>query len=109
DMLTSGGVWFYYPMLGWGVGVAAHAVKYYFPVDPSPRRERRKRRRDERRGREDVALDDGGSLLPPATARRARVAAGPEARLRVADERREGPDEEAHEEPGEARARRISS
>jgi hypothetical protein len=33
DLLTSGGRWFWWPLLGWGVGLAFHAYATYFP-DP---------------------------------------------------------------------------
>jgi serine/threonine-protein kinase len=45
DMLTAGGKWWFFPVLSWGVGLAAHAIKYFFPVDPSPEDEIRQRRR----------------------------------------------------------------
>lgn len=36
DILTAGGEWFFFPVLGWGVGLAVQAVRYYFPVDLTP-------------------------------------------------------------------------
>jgi hypothetical protein len=35
-MVTTGGEWFFFPVLGWGVGLAVQAVSYYFPVDLTP-------------------------------------------------------------------------
>jgi len=29
DMLTTGGTWFYWPLLGWGIGMAAWGVEIY--------------------------------------------------------------------------------
>ena len=29
DLATSGGPWFYWPLLGWGVGVVAHGVNVF--------------------------------------------------------------------------------
>ena len=29
DMLASGGTWFYWPLLGWGIGLAVHAVSVF--------------------------------------------------------------------------------
>jgi len=108
DMLTSGGVWFYYPMLGWGVGVAAHAVRYFFPVDPSPRRDKRKRKGKQKPGDVDEhELEEGVSVLLRATERRARIAAGSEPRPRV---RVGAPDDDPipeEVERREERARRL--
>jgi serine/threonine-protein kinase len=47
DMLTAGGRWWFFPVLAWGVGVAAHAIKYFFPVESSPEELMRQRRREE--------------------------------------------------------------
>ncbi len=33
DFTTSGGHWFYFPLLGWGMGLAFHAYSAFFP-DP---------------------------------------------------------------------------
>lgn len=33
DLLTSGGRWFWWPLMGWGLGLALHAVRLYFPRD----------------------------------------------------------------------------
>lgn len=89
DLVGSGGVnWFYYPMLGWGVGVAMHYVRWRFPVALSDKeREKKRRKSDRRRGVEplrEAAVEAGLSALLTATSHRARVAA-PSAtpRLRV--------------------------
>ena len=29
DLFTSGGMWFFWPMLGWGIGLAVHAVNVF--------------------------------------------------------------------------------
>jgi hypothetical protein len=29
DFLTGGGWWFYWPLLGWGIGVLAHAISVF--------------------------------------------------------------------------------
>ncbi len=31
DMLTDGGPWFYWSLLGWGIGIAVHAVSVFAP------------------------------------------------------------------------------
>ncbi len=31
DMLTGGGTWFFWPLLGWGIGLAAHAYRVFGP------------------------------------------------------------------------------
>ncbi|MDC3961598.1 protein kinase domain-containing protein [Polyangium jinanense] len=67
DMLTAGGVWWFFPVLGWGVGLAAHAVKYLTPVDPTPEEEAELRLRQEIR-REKLARKRGGERM--------RIAAG---------------------------------
>lgn len=33
DVLTAGSTWFYWPLLGWGMGLAFHAYSVFFP-DP---------------------------------------------------------------------------
>lgn len=48
DMLSSGGVWFYWPLLGWGIGVGAHAVNVLFPKESKRERRERKKIRGER-------------------------------------------------------------
>jgi hypothetical protein len=47
NMLTGGQPWFFFPVLGWGVGLAVHAITYFFPVERSPEEEMRQRRREE--------------------------------------------------------------
>ena len=32
DLLTGGGTWFYWSLLGWGIGLAVHAFKVYGPL-----------------------------------------------------------------------------
>ena len=119
DMVTAGGRWWYFVFLGWGMGLGAHAVKYFFPVDLTPRVSKRKekRARDRRHdlGRAATAgsreqdigsafreadVEAGVSLLLRATAKRARVAVPPAARARVA------PLDELAEEPESERAGR---
>ncbi|MDI3287209.1 protein kinase [Polyangium sp. 15x6] len=67
DMLTAGGMWWFFPVLGWGVGLAAHAVKYLTPVDPTPEEEEELRLWHEIR-REKLARKRGGERM--------RIAAG---------------------------------
>jgi 2TM domain len=86
DMVTAGGEWFFFPVLGWGVGVAAHAVKYFFPVEPSPEERARRLHRMQKRLRRygdpalEQALEEGVSLLLT----RAEQRTGAPACLRVA-------------------------
>lgn len=49
DAVTAGGAFWYFPVLGWGVGLAAHAVSYFFPVGRSPEEEEAIRRHMKRR------------------------------------------------------------
>lgn len=72
DMFSGGGFWFYWPMLGWGLGLALHAVGV-LTAAPS-----RKRRRDS----DDAEVRAGAELLLD-SARRLRVA---ERKLRVDDD-----------------------
>ncbi|WP_348652836.1 protein kinase [Polyangium sp. y55x31] len=67
DMVTAGGMWWFFPVLGWGVGLATHAVKYLFPVDPTPEEEAELRLRQEIR-REKLERKRGGERM--------RIAAG---------------------------------
>jgi hypothetical protein len=71
DRATGGWNWSVYPILGWGVAVAAHAIKYLFPVDPSPRKLAEERRR---RGEPtDRAIEEGAEFLLSATEERSRI------------------------------------
>ena len=109
DLLTAGGEWFFFPVLAWGVGVAAHAVKYLFPVEPTPEERARQlhkmRRRLRRSGGEALErdLEEGVSLLLTSAHQRARVASP--ARLRVGAAARDELDAEAEEAAGEEAAR----
>ena len=44
DLATAGGPWFYWPLLGWGVGVVAHGINV-FVAGASRHRAARKTRR----------------------------------------------------------------
>jgi serine/threonine-protein kinase len=58
DLLTVGGHWFFFPVLSWGVGVAAHAIAYLFPVERTAEdEERRKRRKQFMRERFDRKME----------------------------------------------------
>lgn len=47
DILSSGGKWFFWPLLGWGIGLGSHAVSVMFPKEPKlSRRERKRLMRD---------------------------------------------------------------
>jgi hypothetical protein len=74
DQATSGTGWFVFPVLGWGIGVAAHAIKYLFPVEPSPRRLAKKKERRLHGQASDSAIEEGADFLLTATEHRARVA-----------------------------------
>ena len=105
DMVTAGGRWWYFAFIGWGMGLGAHAVKYFFPVDLSPRASKRKGKKAQNRREKELdrtsdvreaGVEEGVSLLLTA-AKRARIAEAP-ARLRVP------PLEEPAEEPDPERA-----
>ncbi|MDI1451517.1 protein kinase [Polyangium sp. 6x1] len=71
DMVTSGGHWWFFPVLGWGVGLAAHVVKYRFPVDPTPEEEAelrlwheiRREKLERKRGGERMRIAGGGKRI----------------------------------------------
>lgn len=42
DLATSGGPWFYWPLLGWGVGVVAHGINVFGPAGVAKLRDARK-------------------------------------------------------------------
>lgn len=44
DVLTGGGWWFYWPLLGWGIGLAIHALTLFVPVFSPDWAEQRARR-----------------------------------------------------------------
>ena len=101
DTLSSGGHWFYWPLLGWGIGVGAHAVNVLFPKESN--RERRARR--QKRGARDfeLAVERGvEKILSKTDAKRRvelpvapkRVAPGPE---RVGVDDLDDADEAAHD------------
>jgi len=82
NLLTSSYLWFLFPVLGWGLGLALHALRVYMPPDA-----------DENRVAPEV--EKGAELLLTETSRRVRVADA--TRVRV-------PDEEAERDiPSEAR------
>ncbi|WP_170319486.1 protein kinase domain-containing protein [Polyangium spumosum] len=62
DMVTVGGEFWFFPVLGWGVGLAAHVVKYLFPVDPTPEEEAEARLREAIR-LEKLAKKRGGDRM----------------------------------------------
>jgi hypothetical protein len=33
NLLTGGGLWFYWPLFGWGIGLASHAVAIFILAD----------------------------------------------------------------------------
>ncbi|MDI1437415.1 protein kinase domain-containing protein [Polyangium sorediatum] len=89
DMVTVGGHWWFFPVLGWGVGLAAHAVKYLFPVDPTPEEEAELRLRQEIR-REKLARKHGGERMRIAAGgKRIEALPRPEKDAREAEERAE--------------------
>lgn len=69
DLSTSGGRWFWWPLMGWGIGLAMHAVRVVFPVD------------SDRNG--DESIERGVKALASETRRRLRVDAP---RLRVGED-----------------------
>jgi hypothetical protein len=42
DLIVSGGSWFYFPMLGWGIGLAFDAAESFFPSEQQVERGARK-------------------------------------------------------------------
>ena len=97
DMLTAGGQWFFFPALAWGVGLAVQAIKYYFPVDPTPEEAALQRRLEEQR--HEKAMRKLG----------ARPGNEPVAKLRIvepSDARSETDDEALAEEEAALEARR---
>ena len=89
DMVTAGGQWWFFPVLGWGAGLAAHAVKYLFPVDPTPEEEAEARLREEIR-REKLARKRGGERMRIAAGgKRIEEAARPEEGARDTEARAE--------------------
>lgn len=58
DLLTGGGLWFYWPLLGWGIGMATEAFRTFGPdskIDgPAFKRWVTKRRKRERRDQEEA-------------------------------------------------------
>jgi eukaryotic-like serine/threonine-protein kinase len=78
DMVTAGGEWFFFPVLGWGVGLAVQAVRYYFPVDLTPEEEAIEQQKEQLRHRitmEKLAKKQGKRVEP-----KLRVAELPEKR-----------------------------
>jgi hypothetical protein len=51
DALTGDGWWFFWPMLGWGLGLAMHAMVLFVPVFSPEWAEERARRQVESRSR----------------------------------------------------------
>lgn len=103
DMVTAGGEWFFFPVLGWGVGLAVQAIKYYFPVDLTPEEEAIERRLEEQRHEKamrKLAAKQGKE--PPAKLRIAEPAAPPS----NTEDEALAEEEAAQEEREERRARK---
>lgn len=49
DLVTSGGVWFFWPLFGWGIGLAFDASEAFFPKEKDIDRGARKLLRKERK------------------------------------------------------------
>lgn len=52
DLLSGGGLWFYWPLLGWGLGLVMHAWQALGPTTEQDRERLRKRKERERRRKE---------------------------------------------------------
>jgi eukaryotic-like serine/threonine-protein kinase len=94
DFLTGPGRWAYWPILGWGIAVALHAVRMWLPDEETHRE------LDEQAAEVERAITHSAELLLDATARR-RVRVE-----QVASEALPAPDAEPEsEEPEKRRAR----
>jgi hypothetical protein len=111
DMVSTGGHWFYWPLIGWGIGVGAHAVNVLFPKETKHER----RARQQKRGARDfeLAVERGVEKILSRTDAKRRVEL-PAAPKRVArdDDHDDDHDDEADNEAApsdatpERRARR---
>jgi hypothetical protein len=62
DRVISGGIWFYWPLIVWGVAVAIHAVLLIFAPDPTEQTAQIEATRGRSRARIDEAF--GASRIP---------------------------------------------
>lgn len=91
DLITGGGMWWYWPAMGWGLFVALSGVRAFFPDDDKDRRaaekvvRKRQRKRDAQARRQaqqgsekelEEAVSRGVKSLVGAVARKMEVAAG---------------------------------
>jgi 2TM domain len=58
DRMTSGGTWFYFPLIAWGVAVAIHAVLLIFTPDPADLTAQIEATRGKSRARIDAAFGE---------------------------------------------------
>ncbi len=91
DLATSGGRWFWWPLMGWGIALAMHAIRVYFPVDSATD--------------DSESIERGARELSHETRRRLRVG-GPRVRVEPDDEPEDDQGEEAQPEPERRVARR---
>ena len=75
DLATGSGVWWIYPALGWGMGVALHGVRVVL-FDKESVAERHRRRLERRRERQKRAREGGGALAEAGAAFEAALERG---------------------------------
>jgi hypothetical protein len=105
DMVTAGGEWFFFPVLAWGIGLAAQAVRYYFPVDLTPEEEAIEQEKEQLRHQK--VMQKLTSKHGRAPARKLRVAAAPQKQNNAEEEEEAlAEEEEALQEARHERRRR---
>ena len=86
NLLTSSHLWFLYPVMGWGLGVALHALRVYMPEG------------DDDEARVDPEVARGARVLMNETARRVRVERVERVRVSDDEQSREAEEEDSAEQ-----------
>jgi len=94
DRLTTGGTWFYWPLLVWGVAVAVHAAVLLFPRKSDDETARLEATRGKSRARIDAAF--GAASLSGASRGGAEEGSGSARLPRMVDDEEVGPEDETH-------------
>lgn len=109
NMLVEGNTWFLFPVLSWGVGLAIHAVTYFFPVDSTPEEEAIREQFEQLRHQKILEkIADKRERRDRRTGPKLRVADVPEKRSSSVEDIEAAAEEEALQEERRERKRRRS-
>ncbi|HRI68169.1 MAG TPA: protein kinase, partial [Polyangium sp.] len=109
NMVTPGPTWFLYPVLSWWVGLAIHAITYFFPVESTPEEEAIREQFEQLRYQRIMGrLAEKRDKREKRTGPKLRVADRPEPSAFSAEDIEAAAEEEAAQELNRERKRRRS-